>query len=556
MNSRALAFILLCGGIWALTILVCGGRWTSDPVYAYGWFVPFICLGFAARRLQVLLASTSPSIASEPPSNPRLVTIALGIAAAFIFPFEILRHDFFFNRMDAWVLAITSIFLTLLVAGWMGGPGVRKALTFPVMFFLSSMPWPYRWESQITISLMTVVSDLTAELLRAGGVAAVAQGTVISLQTGPVGVSEACSGVKSLQASLMIGLAVGELFLLPTIRRIGLVAAALALAMLTNLVRTLILCLTVDSLGVEGFHRYHDLVGNTVLFFLPIAIWAVGKLLDSGSVGIANNSPSTDAAHSTPTKAPAVTTKVVPILRNMLRVDWTKLPDFRPAAAIAFVSFFGVQTWVITLDYTDPPYANQNFALNSKSRLPQEPMPLAPEIQQQLHPTHADSVMVASPDFPDGKAVCYHFFWAPQRENRYTSSHRPDVCMPAAGWKMANIVKTVVDDQSPSKLTWHLFDFEADGSRAMQLWAIWGNGQPLPIEFPRNLGTAAPKANWSGIPGKHRPSVEVVSCILYYRGTEPPVKQAMELLRDVFVYTPYFARQNSPINSAPASRNP
>lgn len=552
MNSRGAAFLLFCIGFWSLTIAVSGGRWTHDPVYAYGWFVPFLSLGFAARRLSILLSSNDSVLKPNPPRNPGKVTAVLMFGAIALLPFEILRHDFFFNRMDTWILAISSISVTSLAAGWFGGVGFRRALTFPLLFFLSAMPWPYRWESSVTISLMTMVSDGTAELLRAGGIAAVAQGTVINLQAGPVGVSEACSGVKSLQASLMIGLAVGELFLLPPIRRALLLTAALALAMLTNLIRTLALCLIVDRLGPDGFQRYHDTVGNTVLFLLPIAIWGAGKLMEAKASAIDEiTHPDTEPQ---PVSAPPKSVpRILPALFSLLKVDWKKLPDFRPAAIIAIGAFLGVQGWAIALDQLDPPYAKPNFALNTASPIPTEPMPLAPEIQRNLHPTHADSVTVKSPDLPDGKAVCYHFFWLPQKENRYTSSHRPDICMPAAGWKMVNSVNTVTDDLSPAKLKWYLFDFEADGSRAMQLWAIWGNGRPLPIEFPKDLGAAAPKVNWSGIPGKHRPSVEVVSCILNYRGSEPPVKQALQLLRGVFIYNTNQPPQDT---AAPISRNP
>lgn len=560
MNSRAFALITLCGGLWALTILVCGGRWTSDPVYAYGWFVPLLCLGFAWRRLHIWINAPEASIQANPPANLQRWSLAIAIAAGTLVPFEILRRDFFFNRMDTWILAIASIGFTLLAAGWTGGKGFRRALTIPLLFFLSAMPWPYRWESQITISLMTLVSDVTAELLRVGGVAAVAHGTVINLQGGPVGVTEACSGVKSLQASLMIGLAVGELFLLPTIRRVGLVGAALGLAMITNLIRTLALCLIVEHLGPEGFHRYHDTVGDAILFVLPITIWLVGKFLDQSGSGPSDEATTaepapaqSDAATPPPTPAPA---RLQPALRQLLQTDWQRLPDFRPAAVIAALAFLGVQAWAIALDYVDPPHATPLFALNPQSSLTFETQPLAPEIQEKLHPTQADSITITSPDFPDGKAVGYHFFWAPQPENRYTSSHRPDICMPAAGWKLTGAVKKIVDAESPAKTTWYLFDFEADGVRAMQLWGIWGNGRPLPIDFPGNLGARAPQANWSGIPGKHRPSVEVVSCVMNYRGGEPPVGQAMKLLREAFVYRGELSPKISPAGPPPAGRNP
>src|SRR5262249_50913186 len=103
----------------------------------------------------------------------------------------------------------------------------------------------------------------------------------ITLRNGVVGVTEACSGIRSLQAGIMFGLAMGEWFLLPTLRRIALLAIAVALALCTNLIRTLVLSLQAEWHGIDAFERIHDLTGTLAVVVLVIAIWLCGLALRS-----------------------------------------------------------------------------------------------------------------------------------------------------------------------------------------------------------------------------------------------------------------------------------
>ena len=63
-----------------------------------------------------------------------------------------------------------------------------------------------------------------------------------------VGVDEACSGIRSFDATLMISLFLGELYRFGLLRRIGLVGFGVALAFGCNIVRTLILAWVSASL--------------------------------------------------------------------------------------------------------------------------------------------------------------------------------------------------------------------------------------------------------------------------------------------------------------------
>jgi len=89
-------------------------------------------------------------------------------------------------------------------------PWVRH-FAFPVGFILVAVVWPWRIEKGLTQDLMQVVASLTVELLGWLDIPALQRGNLIELGTGTVGIDEACSGIRSFQATLMISLFLGEL---------------------------------------------------------------------------------------------------------------------------------------------------------------------------------------------------------------------------------------------------------------------------------------------------------------------------------------------------------
>ena len=66
-------------------------------------------------------------------------------------------------------------------------------------------------------------------------------GNTIEISAGVVGIDEACSGIRSFQATLMISLFLGELYRLSPLRRTILCLSGFAMSFLFNLGRTLLL---------------------------------------------------------------------------------------------------------------------------------------------------------------------------------------------------------------------------------------------------------------------------------------------------------------------------
>src|SRR5438309_4026394 len=269
----------LLAAAWIWAIWSCGEYWRGNPNYSYGWIVPVLSLTYAARRLTL---GQSENIARSILAAPIWVTVFIGIvAAALIFALEFAREQVLHPIIVIWAIAFVPITLTLLACWLAGGRNLLRAELFPILFFLTAVPRPPRFEQPITAGLMQAVAAATAGLLHWFGIPAQTAGGAITLRTGVVGITEACSGMRSLQAGIMFGLAMGEWFLLRPLRRIALLFVAIALAFATNLIRTLALSLQAEWHGLEGLERIHDLTGTLAVIVLVIGIWISALALRS-----------------------------------------------------------------------------------------------------------------------------------------------------------------------------------------------------------------------------------------------------------------------------------
>ncbi len=150
---------------------------------------------------------------------------------------------------------------------------------FPVCFFLVAVPWPSLVEQPLIQGLTRLDTSITTELLGWFGIAAMPHGNVIELATGVVGIDEACSGIRSFQATLMISLFLGELYQLSVLGRSALCFAGFALSFLFNLVRMSLVVWVAARKGQAAFASWHDPAGVTILVACFCCLWGMGVWL-------------------------------------------------------------------------------------------------------------------------------------------------------------------------------------------------------------------------------------------------------------------------------------
>ena len=195
--------------------------WTLNPQYGYGWAVPFLCLyliwkkfspesGIQNSLLRGSAAQTEKVHATRVPSAIFFLSVAL--LALFYAPTRLVEEANPEWRLVSWALAIEVVGLTLLVVYLVLGVEWLKRLAFPIAYFLVAVPWPTILEMPVIQGLTRADAGITVELLGWLGVPAMPHGNVIEVATGEVGIDEACSGIRSFQATLMISLFLGEFY--------------------------------------------------------------------------------------------------------------------------------------------------------------------------------------------------------------------------------------------------------------------------------------------------------------------------------------------------------
>ena len=160
------------------------------------------------------------------------------------------------------------------------GPPFR----IPVAFFVA-VPWPTAVEVPIIQGLMRMVAHVAAETAMLLGIPAQVEGNLIRVSTGLVGVNEACSGIRSLQTSLMIGLLFGELKRLSVLHRVALVVGAVIVALFANFVRAVFLVTVAATKNISEVGRWHDLAGYTIIALVFLSTMGLAYLLGKSEIG-------------------------------------------------------------------------------------------------------------------------------------------------------------------------------------------------------------------------------------------------------------------------------
>jgi len=149
----------------------------------------------------------------------------------------------------------------------LAGPKTLRHFAFPLFFFYLAVPLPKIIWNPVVFSLQSFVTTLNVETLNLLGIPAERRAHLIQLPNCVVGVDEACSGIRSLQSSLMAALFVGDLTLRRGSGKMLFLFAGITLALVGNFFRSLFLSLTAYRRGTDALEEVHDSAGWSVLLF-------------------------------------------------------------------------------------------------------------------------------------------------------------------------------------------------------------------------------------------------------------------------------------------------
>ena len=389
--------------LWFELINQLKAEWWLNPQYNYGLIVPFLACYLFWKRWRTRPKAVLVTTAVFP-------TVCIFAAAALFLPIRFLAEANPDWRLLSWGLALVVVLISLLFLYLIGGRPWLLHFAFPILFFLVAVPWPVRIEQIVIQDLMRIVTAINVTFLQLAAVPALQHGNVIEVGSGFIGIEEACSGVRSIQATLMVSLFLGELYSFAALRRLLLILIGAALAFVCNVARTAILVWAGTTKGTQSIEAWHDPAGLTILIVCLFGLWIASLIMMRRS--------------SVPVTAPSIDNPRTPI-----RLNWSLLGAL---AIWLLLVEIGVQSWyrshqtMIKAHWAVRwPEAESNY----------KKVPITPAAETLLRFNDGGG---AAWNGSDGRQWMMYFFrWLPGRTAaRFVKVHRPDICLPASGRTM------------------------------------------------------------------------------------------------------------------------
>jgi exosortase len=496
---------MLFAGFWLWLGWSCLPDWQRSEDYAFGWAV----LPLAAYFLLARLRQVAPSPADQVSA---LLLVALFLLTLSVGILELFRQAPVYWRFFLWTIYAVVVAASLLVLYFLGGRvWVREGL-FPLLFLGTAVPWPTVLEQPLTMGMMELVAGWVAGALPLLGHPAIQQGTTILLETCAVGVEEACSGIRSLQLSVFLGLVAGEWFSLRWPGRALLVGGGMVLAILVNGGRTIWLALAGVYGGAEQVSAHHDWAGNSAMLALAVLIFIFGWVVQQIRLfPVVQEEP-----------APEKT------LPNVLRCSGVSSTVMGLLGGVFLLGLMAAHGWYLWQERKPLPQSPL-ITITSDARLGVAPLDSA--LQSSLNPASGTTLRWADEAEPNHG---FHLFWESSRDTLEALYHRPDSCMPGGGWRPLPGETVLSTRSGPGRIDWRAIPYERNGAKALLLWSAWMNGEAVPPELHADSRIQRAFLWQSVRQGRRRFTYEVAAIMIPFPGEILPLDRAAQVAEEVF----------------------
>ena len=234
------------------------GVWSSNADYSHGFLVPV----FAAYILWANRGSLRHPQGAEPKTHagPQLDSGYL-LGGVLMGCGLVMRLAGIYMRLQTLegvslipsVLGILTILYGRRAVRW-GAPAV--------LFLLFMVPLPSFLSGQLSGLLQAIATKVSTFAFQTLGIPAFAEGNIISLSTGTIGVAEACSGLRMLYA--FFALTVGACMMIDRtwLEKVFIAVTAIPIAIAANCIRIIATGIAYEYLNPEtAQHIFHDVAG-------------------------------------------------------------------------------------------------------------------------------------------------------------------------------------------------------------------------------------------------------------------------------------------------------
>lgn len=433
--------------VWAAVLAACAliplsAAWKLAPDLGHGWAAAILMAFLWFERW-----AARPRLA---PVNPGWAGWLLLIAAAgVIVPLRLLLTPY--PLWPGALLAYLAALLLLLACGvWLmaGGAGLRWVAA-PLIVLLGAVPWPGLIDRGIILPMREGMAVIVAEISNLLGHPALVSGTAIQLPGGWVGIDEACGGIRSLQAGVMVALFFGAWLRLGFGRRTALIGIAAAAAAGGNFLR--VLFLTWQATKREGnLAEWHDPAGWVALgLSLGLTGWMGWSWRDK---------------RSTPPPAPPARTPPA---------------SLRPICGWMVLSLLllggtetGVRLWYARGDAIMTGQVPRWTARFPTHTATYRALPLGKPAREMLRPDHFEAGQWIGHDLR-ARSVYYVEWSKGQVARSVPFLHNPAVCLPYAGCELVRKLDDVHLTWQGGTMPFHVFLFKRTNEDLLVAFTIW-----------------------------------------------------------------------------------
>ena len=243
------------------------GQWWDDANYSHGFLVPIFCLYLVWRQRAYL---------RRLPVQGSLIGLAVILAGIGILLVGDLGADNFLMRSSL-IIVVAGLVLFHL------GRRIFRQVLFPLAFLFFMVPLPGVIFYAITFPLQNLAARQAAWMLETLGIPVLLDGNVIHLAQLTLGVTEACSGIRSLIALFAAAVAWAYLLLPVGWPMFLFVATTLPITIFANAARVVLTGLIGQEFGVDYasgfFHEFAGLVIYAFAFVCLAGVYSVSQFV-------------------------------------------------------------------------------------------------------------------------------------------------------------------------------------------------------------------------------------------------------------------------------------
>lgn len=465
--------------LWLDFVIIFSREWSFSEQYSYGFLVPFL------TAYLIYLRFSPPPAQDHSAGYGAWIQVAM-VALVFLLPVRLILAANPEWRLALWLYALVIYVVTMQVFGSWGGRDWMRAAAAAFALMLFSVPWPTVLEQPLVQAMSTAVAVSVASIASFFGHYAERQGTIIELMNGFVGVEDACSGIRSLQSSLMGAYFIGEVLRWSVKRRIGFILFACAFAFALNIFRTLILTWAMIQSGPEGAAEIHDSLGQGFNFLGLIVLIGAGFLVNLilPKLGRPNPGPreiEERYAIAWPRRRLAYLIGIF-IAGHIITYAW-----FARGESVG-------ESDIVTFDW-------QALGVNPVY------LEIAPAVREQLR--FSDGYQVQWAGHRGALVMAFAFRWQQGTISSFAGVHRPETCLPSAGFVLRDRRAGPTVRIGDRMVDFDAYVFENPVRRIYVFFAVWdevpGRSIPVARDWKERVGNAL-----RGLRVENRHSLQVV----------------------------------------------